>query len=268
MFRKLFIWAIILIQILGCEEPIEWQLQKSMTDLIVVEAILTNENKKQLIKLSRPYAEQNMIPQTLSGAIVIVSTIDETYPALETPPGSGLYLTDSLTAVVGKVYFLTIAYNGQTYIADDEQVAGEPLEPISYRETTDGMFTLNFNSSGTEANYVKYYLSWQEMGNCSNNDSCEALQIFYDLKNVDVIEQFKPSQELVEFPEGTIIIRKKYSVSDEYREYLRGMLSETSWRGGVFDVFPANAATNLSTGAIGFFAVSTVVSDTTIVVKK
>ncbi len=268
MFRKQIICSITIILILGCEEPINWQLSKSMTDLVVVEAVLTNENKNQLIKLSRPYAEQNMIPETVSGAVVIISTIDGSYPALENPPGSGLYFTDSLIAVIDKLYTISIDFDGQTYFAEGEQSPGEALDQISYRESSDGMFTLNFNSSGTEANYVKYYLSWQETGNCPNNDSCEALQIFYDLKNVDVIEQFKPNQELVEFPEGTTIIRKKYSVSDEYREYLRGMLSETSWRGGLFDVFPANAATNLSTGAIGFFAVSTVVSDTTIVVKK
>ncbi|MBE9509733.1 MAG: hypothetical protein IMY71_02550, partial [Bacteroidetes bacterium] len=43
------------------------------------------------------------------------------------------------------------------------------------------------------------------------------------------------------------------------------MLSETEWKGGVFDVLPGNVYTNLSEGAVGFFAVSTVVSDSTVV---
>ena len=43
------------------------------------------------------------------------------------------------------------------------------------------------------------------------------------------------------------------------------MLSETEWRGGLFDVKRANVITNLSEGAVGFFAVSTVVTDTTTV---
>jgi len=267
MKRKLIISAICLVQLIGCEEPIDWRLQKSTSELIVVEAILTNENRQQLVRVSRPYSEQNLTPEPISGAIVSIMTSDGRFTAQENPLGSGLYFTDSLIAVVDRIYTLSVIYNNRGYFATATQTPGEVLEPISYRETENGLFTLNFNRSGTEANYVKYYHSWQQTGICPGVESCEALQIFYDLKNVDVVEQFKPDQEIVEFPEGTIIIRKKYSVSDEYRDYLRGMLSETAWRGGVFDVFPANAATNLSTGAVGFFAVSTVTTDTTVVTK-
>ena len=67
------------------------------------------------------------------------------------------------------------------------------------------------------------------------------------------------------FPKGSSIIRKRYSVSEPYETFLRSLLSETEWRGGVFDIERANVNTNLSEGAIGFFAASTVVTDTTIV---
>jgi hypothetical protein len=40
------------------------------------------------------------------------------------------------------------------------------------------------------------------------------------------------------------------------------MLMETEWRGGIFDVQHGNVITNLSSGAIGYFAASTVVTDT------
>jgi len=42
------------------------------------------------------------------------------------------------------------------------------------------------------------------------------------------------------------------------------MLLETEWRGGLFDVAHGNLETNLSQGAFGFFAVSTVIRDTII----
>jgi hypothetical protein len=45
------------------------------------------------------------------------------------------------------------------------------------------------------------------------------------------------------------------------------MLSETEWRGGVFDVQRDNVSTNLSEGAVGFFAVATVVADTTVIAE-
>jgi hypothetical protein len=66
----------------------------------------------------------------------------------------------------------------------------------------------------------------------------------------------------------TKIIRTKYAVSPAYREFLRSMLSETEWHGGIFDVQPAPVGTNLSDGAIGFFAVTTIVSDTIVIASK
>jgi hypothetical protein len=37
---------------------------------------------------------------------------------------------------------------------------------------------------------------------------------------------------------------------------------ETEWSGGLFDVQPGNVTTNLTNGALGYFAVCMIVSDT------
>jgi hypothetical protein len=83
-----------------------------------------------------------------------------------------------------------------------------------------------------------------------------------------VNEIFKPAKEDFSFPVNSVVIRKKYSVSPAYRAFLRSVLSETEWRGGLFDVDRANATTNLSAGAVGFFAVTTVLTDTMTIVEK
>jgi Domain of unknown function (DUF4249) len=266
MTFKNTIWFFSIMLLAGCEEQFNWPLNNKDTDLIVVEAVLTNENKNHLIKLTRPYQEQNETPQPITGAIVAIRNKNGTIPTVEYPAGSGLYYTDSTRFVANIDYTLYIQYQGKPYFASATQPSVESLTPISFRSAGDGLYTLNFNKTGSEPNYIKYFIFWKYLNSCPAGDDCQAKQIFYDLKNVDINEQFKPDQEQVVFPAGTIIIRKKYSVSDEYREYLRGMLSETAWRGGVFDVFPANAPTNLSEGAVGFFAISTVVTDTTIIV--
>ena len=264
--KKLTILFFILILLASCEEQFEWPLSNNDDDLLVVEAVLTNENKNHLIKLSKTYKEQNLQPEVISGAFIAILTDTDTTLARENPPGSGLYYTDSMQAVIDKLYLLAIQYNNKPYYAFAVQPAGEVLAPISYRSVSDSLYTLNFDDPTSNiANYIKYDIDWQSVGNCAESIDCQAKQIYYDLKNIDVNEQFKPEQEIVNFPAGTVIIRKKYSVSARYREYLRGMLSETSWRGGIFDAFPANAATNLSEGAVGFFAVSTVVMDTTVI---
>ena len=43
------------------------------------------------------------------------------------------------------------------------------------------------------------------------------------------------------------------------------MLTETDWRGGVFDVLPGNAKTNLTAGAIGYFTAGEVFRDTVVI---
>jgi Domain of unknown function (DUF4249) len=265
MAKYITISLLIITLLVGCEEQFNWELDNKEADLIVVEAVLTNENKNHLIKLTKPYTVQNQLPKSINGAFVAILTNTDTVVATETPPNSGLYYTDQMQAVVSKVYILVIGYSGKFFYAFAGQPPGEPLEPLFKSEVSEGIYTLDFRKSGKNANYIKYSIDWQSVGNCPNTLDCQAKQIYYDLKNIDVNEQFKPTQERVDFPLGTVIVRRKYSVSPKYREYLRGMLSETSWRGGLFDSFPANAATNLSEGAVGFFAVSTVISDTTII---
>jgi hypothetical protein len=54
-------------------------------------------------------------------------------------------------------------------------------------------------------------------------------------------------------------------MNEAHAAFIRTLLSETEWRGGLFDVQPGNVQTNLSEGAVGYFAVSTVVGDSTII---
>lgn len=264
--KNLIIWILVSITFTSCEEEFNWKFDNNPSDLVVVEAVLTNEKIPHLIKLNRPYQEQNLEPEAISGALVEISTTDDVYIALEQPIGSGMYYTDSIRAVSGKDYKLTILYNSKTYTATASQPPVEPLATTNwYRQLSDGMYTINLNPFGGSPNYIKYMIDWQSIGDCPVPIDCQALQIYYDLKNADINEEFKPKQEQVTFPLGTIITRKKYSVSDDYQAFLRGMLSETAWRGGIFDAYPANPPTNLSEGAIGFFAVSTVLTETNIV---
>jgi len=84
----------------------------------------------------------------------------------------------------------------------------------------------------------------------------------YTLNGVDVNKMFKPPQEHVRFPPGTIVFRQKESVNPWYAEFLRGVLSETDWRGGMFDVLPGNARTNMEGEAIGYFTAADILRDT------
>jgi len=250
----------------ACEEKINLDLNNDPSNLLIVEGMITNQRAKHLVRLSRPFTEQNGVAIPVSGATVIIFENDQPNLLTEIPSGSGMYYTGPIRAVIGNAYTLYINDQGKEYIASDFQQPVEPLGQLGTLPTSDGLFTLSFETEGAASNYIEYDITWQGTSYCSqSNNPCFARVIDYDLKTVSTQEVFKPKKAEVNFPTGTVIVRRKFSVSDTYREFLRGMLSETEWHGGPFDLVPANATTNLSEGASGFFAVSTVVSDTTIV---
>jgi len=238
------------------------------TDLIVVEGIITNEKISHRIKLSRTYTTQNQTPEPITADTVFITDGETIYSLSESPLGSGEFYSPPFRAVFGKAYFLVFFYLGKQYLAVDSPPPGQPLEEISYSEVTgdaSAMRKLNFEDSGTSSNFIAYNVNWENTDDCPPSSSCSANLIYYDLKTIDVQEIYKPEKEELLFPAGSQIVRKKYSVSEPYETYLRSLLSETEWRGGIFDIERANVPTNLSEGAIGFFAASTVVVDTTVV---
>lgn len=249
----------------ACEERFEMELPFTKTNLIVVEAVLTNENKSQEIRLSFPYQQINGNPQPVSGAIVsVMEGNGTTYIFQEETNNPGTYKSTPFQAVTGVTYKLKIDIGGREIVAQDQSVPVEPLMPLQYQKVGDN-YELFMNESGDKANYIDHHLTWENTPYCTPETLCQGRLVFYDLKNIDVNEIFKPGKTQFLFPAGTTITRKKYSVSTAYRTFLRSILSETEWRGGVFDVDRANASTNLSEGATGFFAVTTVVSDVTVI---
>lgn len=247
----------------ACEEKVDMSLSGEETGLIVVEGVLTNERKNHLVKLSLPYMQSNGDPVPVTGASVYIYA-DSVVALTELPSGSGRYYTPAGRAVAGKVYTLLIQYNGKQYVAQDSAVPVEPLQPIRFNQNGNG-YSLILNKSGSEPYYIEHLITWRHTDTCDRSGSCDGYVVFYDLQTVDVNEIYKPDKAPFHFPVRSIVIRRKYSVSPAYKTFLRSMLSETEWRGGMFDVQRADVPTNLSEGAVGFFAVTSVVSDTTVV---
>lgn len=264
-----FVILVFSLSIFSCEEQLEKPLNTINSDLLVVEAVLTNEKLNHKITLSHPYQTINGTSFPASGATMYVIEGSSTvYNVTEFPVGSGEYYTDELTAVFGKVYTLLIQYKGKSFVAQSYSVPVEPLGPFEYQRASNDLYQLIISDFGGEPNYVDYTIIWKFTPSCQTGESCQGRIVHYDLKTIDVNELFKPDQTDFAFPLGSVVIRKKYSVSPDYKSFLRSVLSETEWRGGVFDVQRTNPITNLSNGAIGYFAVSSVVADTTIIVEK
>lgn len=263
---NIFCLFIALLLITACEEHSNVKLSSPDSNLIAVEGIITNEKTNHRIRITQPYKIQNQKPVPVTGAIVQLTDETIVLELTETPAGSGDYYTPELIAVTGKVYTLSIQYQGKEYIAQDSAEPLEPLQALQYKKIND-KYELILNAAGEEANYIDHYVTWKDTDACITESQCEGRVVFYDLKTIDVNDIYKPKKDEFTFPVNTTVIRKKYSISSTYKTFLRGMLSETQWRGGYFDVQRADVPTNLSEGAVGFFAVSTVISNTTLITE-
>ncbi len=261
--KSIYRQAIFIIVLMACERPIDRLVQLEDINTLIVEGIITNEKKNHVIRLSHPRG-QNASPVPATNASIQVFEGSTIYLAMEDPVGSGKYITQEMQAVFGKVYTLRVQYQGKEYSAQDTSVPVEPLPKLSYRKVSE-LYVLNQIQSGSSPNFIEHDISWKNTTSCIGGTICEGKIIFYDLKTVDVNDLFKPGKKEFYFPENSTIIRKKYSCSPAFQNFLRSVLSETEWRGGVFDVQRDNTTTNLTGGAIGFFAISTVLSDTTII---
>ena len=202
----------------SCEEKITWKLKTKILPVLVVEGSITNEKKAHTVRLSHTVTCQNDTPEPVSGALVAISYGDTIILLQEDTMDPGLYKTDSnLQGVAGKLYSLYIRVQGQEFTAYDYMLPVGALDPLGYHkiEGHENWYELNEHQSGDPA-LVEVYLDWSWMVPPENKPDAKAFQYFYTLNSIDVNEFFKPDREHVLFPAGTIVLRKKYSLSPRY----------------------------------------------------
>jgi hypothetical protein len=265
-FIKYFRWFVPLLLALlaGCEVEYSWNLRSKNINTIVVDGILTNEMKTQCIKISSVNAAMNQAYVPISGATVTVSDSVNLYPFSESLSEPGSYYSSPFQAFVGKTYYLNIVYQSITYTAKANMASITALDSLVLNKSND-LYTYSQGKTGDPA-MTEVFLDWSTVpAYCTTYGHCTAQETFYVLHNIDVNKEFGPEKEIIYFPAGTRITRRKYSLTSEHQAFLRSLLMETEWRGGIFDVQQGNVNTNISNGGFGFFAACMVLSDSTVV---
>jgi hypothetical protein len=263
--KRGILYILLLIFVSGCVKKTDWTLDGTVPDMIVVNAILTDETGKQTVTLTYPVTTLNEVARPVTGANVLINNEDSTYHLTEQPAGSGLYVTPStFGAVFGKHYSLLIFLGEKVYSAKATMTEGFVFEPLHYmKNDDDDLYYIDFVTStfNTESSAMwEVMLDWSKVPGYEQADSmaCKKRLLFYTLPTLDVSEIFPPEMQSVSFPAGTSIIERRYSLSPDYAEFTRSLLLETNWQGGLFCSAPANVTTNLSSGATGYFAVCAV----------
>lgn len=260
--KKLFTHIIPILIFLSCEDKIDYTIESNQTIRLVVEGMITNEKRSHSVKLTLPVQNLNEVPQRVTGAFVAITDQENVFLLEEDPADPGIYLTSNdLQGVFGKVYTLYIRIAEYEFTGSSYMVPVGPLQPLNMQPCpeNDNRYFVETLAKGDpfimELNY-----DWSLYSDCPDG-SCTASSMFYHLNSVDVNEIFKPEQELVCFPANTVIKRRKMSLNEEFQSYIRAVMNETNWRGGLFDVERGHIPTNMSAGAIGYFAAASVVMD-------
>lgn len=84
--------------------------------------------------------------------------------------------------------------------------------------------------------------------------------VFYFFPGIDSEGLVPTTAKELKFVYGDTIQQRKMAISDPYYLFLRAVLLETKYYGGVLSSVPANVQTNVSNGAVGFFSASSSIS--------
>jgi hypothetical protein len=263
--NKIFIYlsaTAILLLLFSCEEKTTWDIRSS-DPFAVADCILTNELKQQELSLYSSAGKLNEKPVGVSAAVIEVSDGSQTVNFIEDENRPGKYISAiPFRATAGKTYRLTVSLGNKADTAYAEMKGIAPLEAIDITPA-DSLYRLVYHES-RDASMMEVYYDWSAMPEyCTSYGYSEASEVYYTLDNIDAEKIFAPDRQIIPFPEKTRIIRIKYSLSPAHQEFLRALLLETEWRGGLFDAEQGNVPTNFRHGIRGWFGACTVISDTT-----
>jgi hypothetical protein len=254
--------AILLLLLASCEEKTTWELQSSEI-FAVADCILTNELKLQELRLYRSSEKLNELPVGIPGAIVEISDGSQIVNFTEDDTETGKYVSVvPFRATIGIKYRLTISLGEKADTAYAEMTGIMPLDKTDIAPI-DSLYRLVYHES-LDASMMEVYYDWSAMPEfCLKYGHCEASEVYYTLDNIDAEKIFAPDRQIISFPEKTRIIRRKYSLSPAHQQFVRALLLETEWRGGLFDAEQGNVPTNFSHGLRGWFGACMVLADTT-----
>jgi hypothetical protein len=253
----------ILLLLQGCEMATDWDLKKEGA-FIVADCIITNEAKVQELTLTSSVNDLNGTPEGLSGALITLSDGVTSINFAEDPMRPGKYLSVvPFGASLGKIYRLTIQYGTNADTAYAEMVAITPLEDIVITPYND-LYRVVYKDSPRPSMTEVYYDWTSDASYTESYGAGTASEVYYTMDNIDAGKIFAPERMVIPFPPHTEIIRRKYSLSEPHQDFLRSLLLETEWRGGLFDAEQGNVPTNFHHGFRGWFAACMVVSDTTV----
>jgi hypothetical protein len=237
----------------SCEDVIEYDLQNTV-DKVVVEGLVTDQPGPYTIRLSRTNGYLNQsAPPVITGAQVYISDNTGLVDTL-TEQGNGIYLTTpKLQGTVGRTYTLRFTTGGKEYTASSLLRPVAHLDSLTFEfheekpEIDSGYSSfLHFQDPAGKGEFYKFDI-W--INGQKRNDIAVVSDEIYD--GADAKAEIGYLLQL-----GDTMRLDMYSLDKPAYDFWNGMQILFYQGGSPFDSPPANAPTNVSNGAIGFFGAS------------
>jgi hypothetical protein len=268
---SLFIISILVFA--ACTKVIDFDLKDSEPRLII-EALITDKPEPQIVKLSLSgkFYGANTTPPA-EGATVTLFDGFNTISLSETKPG--IYTTpNTFQAITGRTYYLTVNYDNKEYTASAKMNPSIPFDTIKIDygfsfirnevDTTRRAILFTGQEPPTKGNV---YMWWYYINGKLETDTLREAFVnddsFVNGTYFNDFSFFEFDKSLVKT--GDTVKVEMFSINKGYQDFHFALLTETDFRGFLFDGPPANVQTNITGGAFGWFECAGVSSKITIV---
>ena len=196
-------------------------------------------------------------PEPASGAQVTINDGLTWYQLIEVE--EGIYVTDSLSGIPGRTYKLVVVLDGNVYEGQDTMEPIETHEQLAFVEEGDHFeFPYRPHLFGFDApnRYDMVFFKPDSLVPDEMSTTVGSSRTLYTHPRLEPngVFQFIATDHLRFSGSDWWVEQKKYSISNEYYQFLRAIFSETDWRGSLLDTTPGNVPTNISNNALGFFS--------------
>ncbi|TKG90443.1 DUF4249 domain-containing protein [Puteibacter caeruleilacunae] len=282
--KTVYNYILLILLISACTEKIDIKVDTGEARL-TVDARITSDNQKHFVRLtesSEVFYNQEAKP--ITDAIVSVNDGSRTIKFMESSPG--FYQSETeFRGLPGKQYELSISNVDINNDGTDENYSAQAQMPHPYSVDSIKMhYDPKYGYGDDEGAYwlVSLYMkdnpeedNFYGFG-CRINDklvtdTITELTIAEDIyfngettKGVDVAELFQEQKDEIVKNNDQITL-ETYSINQDYYDFLDQLNEMEEGQNPVFSGPPANISTNVSNGAVGFFAVYSITRTSTIV---
>lgn len=250
---KTFVALLICLSLVSCTEETDFAtLNIAYEDHLVIDAMITTEQKQQIITLSHTVdLSKSNIPRMESGAEVSISSPDTTLYLKEI--AAGVYGTEgNWGASVNTKYVLNITLrNGSQYTASDNLYPAMNIDTMYYLEGEIYLKAHCLKNQGGAASILDFYFN-DSLVTSTLKDKIIMRKGLVNESLISVSKNKNPSETPLR------VKLRMYSLSYGMALYLEDMKNETIFSTEFFATSSANLRTNISSGGLGYFCVSDV----------